>query len=46
MGIIFFGAAMLSVAVGAKLTPYDGFIVFGTFCMIAGVFKVFKVLDK
>jgi hypothetical protein len=39
MGMILFGAVMLSVAVGAKLTPYDGFIVFGTLCMIIGVFK-------
>jgi len=39
MGMIFFGAVMLSVAIGAKLTPYDGFIVFGGICMIIGVFK-------
>jgi hypothetical protein len=39
MGMIFFGAIMMSVAVGAKLTPFDGFIVFGAICMIVGVFK-------
>ena len=39
MGMIFFGAVMLSVAIGAKLTPYDGFIVFGTLCIVIGIFK-------
>ena len=37
--MIFFGAVILSVAVGAKLTPMDGFIVFGAICMVIGVFK-------
>lgn len=39
MSMIFFGAVMLSIAIGAKLTPLDGFIVFGFICMIVGVFK-------